>query len=56
MDNMKEVFFVFFAVVMFCCSACSSSSKEDTSDVCTENPSAPECQVDEEDDSQQVVE
>ena len=53
---MKKVFLAFFAVTMLFCAACSSSSKEDTSDICTENPSAPECQVDEDEDSQQVEE
>ena len=56
MDSMKKVLFVFSAVVVLCCVACSSSSKDDTSDVCTENPSAPECQVNEDEDSQQVEE
>ena len=47
---MKKVFFVFFAVMILFCAACSSSSKDDTSDTCTENPSAPECQTDNEEE------
>ena len=40
---MKKIALVFFAAMVLFGTACSSSSKDETSDTCTENPSAPEC-------------